>query len=360
MKLALKMSALVILWLVVFAGMSINARAPPLVQHEFSDDFESYPLGTNPPAYDYWDGVSFRWSPAPPPQPDRYQVTLLGGSQVLRYSYPGPSSHFPFASRLYRQEFVECLEGAVAFRYSQASMGWDGLLFSWQDKSNYYVAQTMFDNRLVFRSVDSGTLGSLPLWPDRHILTMDHRITVRRDGANLTATVTRLDTGASRSLTVTNTDYTWGRIGFGFDEDYWGPVAVNADDFLARGTVVAPVITATVDIDPDTLNLRSKGLFVTAYIELPEGHDVADVDIATVVLAGVPAVSDARYGFVTDPGSFLTDHDADGIHERLVRFDRSLTGASAGPGGKTQLTLSGMLTDGTRFEGSDTITVVGG
>jgi hypothetical protein len=39
-----------------------------------------------------------------------------------------------------------------------------------------------------------------------------------------------------------------------------------------------------IDIDPDTLNLKSKIKWVTAYIELPGGYDVADIDVGTVKL----------------------------------------------------------------------------
>ena len=44
------------------------------------------------------------------------------------------------------------------------------------------------------------------------------------------------------------------------------------------------IIEAEVNIDPDTLNVKSKGKWITAYIELPEGYDVNDIDINTVKL----------------------------------------------------------------------------
>ena len=37
-------------------------------------------------------------------------------------------------------------------------------------------------------------------------------------------------------------------------------------------------LEATTDIDPDTLNLKSKAKWVTVYMELPERYDVADID----------------------------------------------------------------------------------
>ena len=63
---------------------------------------------------------------------------------------------------------------------------------------------------------------------------------------------------------------------------------------------VLPIV-ATVDFDPDTLNLGSGGEWVTAYIELPDGYDVAGIDASSVLLNGeVSAVTDPKYGFVKD------------------------------------------------------------
>ena len=41
------------------------------------------------------------------------------------------------------------------------------------------------------------------------------------------------------------------------------------------------MIPATIDFDPDTLNLGSMGKWVTVYIELPIGHDydISDINI---------------------------------------------------------------------------------
>jgi len=125
--------------------------------------------------------------------------------------------------------------------------------------------------------------------------------------------------------------------------------------------VMANSIAADVDIDPDTLNLKSNGKFVTVYIELPEGYSVEDIDLETVYLAGIPAITDSTYGFVKDPD--LMDHDGDGILERMVKFDRAMVitlliqHMSPHPKPVT-MTLTGNLNDGTPFSGSDTIKVL--
>ena len=111
--------------------------------------------------------------------------------------------------------------------------------------------------------------------------------------------------------------------------------------------VYAP-ISATIDIEPNTLNLKSKGKSVTAYIELSEGYDASDIDISTVELNGeIPAELHP-----TEIG----DYDEDGILERMVKFDRTEVMALLSVGEAT-LTITGEVND-TPFEGSDTIRVI--
>lgn len=124
----------------------------------------------------------------------------------------------------------------------------------------------------------------------------------------------------------------------------------------------ANVITADVDIDPDTLNLKSNGEFVTVYIELPEGYNVADIALETVHLEGIQAITNPTYGFVKDPD--LMDHDGDGILERMVKFYRAMVinllieHMSPHVKQKVTLTVTGNLNDDTSFRGSDTIKVL--
>lgn len=120
---------------------------------------------------------------------------------------------------------------------------------------------------------------------------------------------------------------------------------------------VLPKIIASVDIDPDTLNLKSKGKWITAYIEFPFGHDVAEIDLATILLEdSVSAETDPKYGFVK--GLSLMDHDNDGIMERMVKFERDNVKEMISEG-MYSLKVSGLLNDGTPFEGySDVIRVI--
>ncbi|MEW6222692.1 MAG: hypothetical protein AB1476_05240, partial [Candidatus Hadarchaeota archaeon] len=113
-------------------------------------------------------------------------------------------------------------------------------------------------------------------------------------------------------------------------------------------------VPAIVDIDPNTLNLKSKGMWITAYIELPEGHP-EDIDTNSVKLNGAVSVeSSTSYGFVKDQQ--LVDRDADGLPELMVKFDRSAVQKLLQPG-NVKLTIGGNFVDLLPFEGSGTIKV---
>jgi hypothetical protein len=108
-------------------------------------------------------------------------------------------------------------------------------------------------------------------------------------------------------------------------------------------------IKATVDLDPNTLNCRSQGRYVTCYIELPEGYDPTDIDVATVALNdSLPALS-----WPTE----VRDYDVDGIPDRMVKFDRSDVIELLPVGEEVEVTVSGELVEGTPFAGVDSIRV---
>jgi len=114
---------------------------------------------------------------------------------------------------------------------------------------------------------------------------------------------------------------------------------------------VSPILApATVDIQPDTLDLKSKGEWITCYIELGEGYDVGDVDVGTVMLnEQVPAE-------LRPTG--IGDYDGDGVADLMVKFDRSAVQEILEPGDAAEIMVTGELTDGTPFEGGDTIRVI--
>ena len=126
----------------------------------------------------------------------------------------------------------------------------------------------------------------------------------------------------------------------------------------------SPVISATIDIDPNTLNFKSKGQWITAYIQLPEEHNPEDIDATTILLNGtIQPVLDPKYDFVTNSSEYIVDHDGDGILERMVKFNRTEVASwiCSDLGieyDNVTLTITGKLFDGTPFEGIDTIKVL--
>jgi len=115
-------------------------------------------------------------------------------------------------------------------------------------------------------------------------------------------------------------------------------------------TGFVPDIPATIDIDPDTLNLGSKGEWITCYIELPGDHDVSDIDVSTVLLNGIVEAESQP----TEVG----DYDSDGIPDRMVKFDRASVQDILEPGDEVEVIVTGGLAGGTSFGGTDTIRVI--
>lgn len=107
---------------------------------------------------------------------------------------------------------------------------------------------------------------------------------------------------------------------------------------------------ATIDIDPDTLNLNSRGRWITAYIELPEGYNVSDINVSTILL------NDAISAELSPME--IGDYDNDGVPDIMVKFDRAnVEELIHVPTEIVELTLTGTVS-GIPFEGGDTIKVI--
>lgn len=107
------------------------------------------------------------------------------------------------------------------------------------------------------------------------------------------------------------------------------------------------VAVATVDIDPDTLNLNCP--WITAYIELPQGYEVSNVDVSTVMLNGAVQAESRP--------TEVEDYDDDGIADLMVKFDTTEVQEILELGAEVTITVTGEVA-GTPFEGSDTIRVI--
>ncbi|MEW6221865.1 MAG: kelch repeat-containing protein [Candidatus Hadarchaeota archaeon] len=108
------------------------------------------------------------------------------------------------------------------------------------------------------------------------------------------------------------------------------------------------VLQANVDIDPDTLNLKSKGKWITVYIELPEGYNIRDIDVDSILLNDTV--------WAESRPTKIGDRDGDGVTDLMVKFDRAAVQAMLKPG-DVKLAVTGKV-GALKFEGSDTIRVI--
>lgn len=100
-------------------------------------------------------------------------------------------------------------------------------------------------------------------------------------------------------------------------------------------------IEAEINILPGTLNLKSQGKLISCYISLPEGYDVGDINPSSVLLeGGIEAESIQTNGRVA-----------------MARFSRSEVQKILEVG-EVEVTVKGVLADGTMFSGTDVIRVM--
>lgn len=143
---------------------------------------------------------------------------------------------------------------------------------------------------------------------------------------------------------VDDTAYTWRARAY--DGDRHG-AWMDMASFSIHLPVTA--ITATIDFDPNTLNQGSRGKWVVVYIELPEGYDVNDIDVTSILIGDtVPAV----------PWPYAVgDDDKDGIPDLMVKFRRADVISLLPAGDEVQVLVTGSAGTVT-FEGVDVIRVI--
>jgi len=96
----------------------------------------------------------------------------------------------------------------------------------------------------------------------------------------------------------------------------------NTSKVIRRVTSKLSVISASLLINPDTLNIPSSGRWMTAYIEIPSGQNVSakDIDLSSIEIKdkfGVKHLIDSA------APSEVVDSDNDGVSELMVKLDRS-------------------------------------
>lgn len=114
---------------------------------------------------------------------------------------------------------------------------------------------------------------------------------------------------------------------------------------------VEGALSATIDVKPDTLNLASKGHWVTCYVELPNGHDPQDIDVFNVLLNGTLGAEPWPYE--------VGDYDNDGIPDLMVKFDRHQV-AEMLEEREQAIAITGELSTEMPFGGIDFVRVIHG
>lgn len=128
---------------------------------------------------------------------------------------------------------------------------------------------------------------------------------------------------------------------------------VEADNDLTSGEFALQTETV-IDFDPDTLKINdNQRKYVTVYIELPEGFNVADIDVSSLTLNTFDAEISQALPFPTAIG----DHDEDGILDLMVKFGYQDVIKAIEPGEQV-IYLTGRLHDHTPLCGFDLIRVI--
>jgi len=112
-------------------------------------------------------------------------------------------------------------------------------------------------------------------------------------------------------------------------------------------------ISATVNITPKTLNLKSRGNFITASIKLPDGFDVNQIDGNTVQIS---AIDGNAIEAISADKTMVEEIESDSC--LLAKFERRDLINVLSPGDEVNITVEGLLTSGEKFTGVDTIRVI--
>ncbi len=165
-------------------------------------------------------------------------------------------------------------------------------------------------------------------------------------------TLSRLKSAGNSVVYIYAYDVTYDPTGGG-DDNGWIEGKYYSDDtefafsLFSQETYshinIIPVIYAEIEIKPNTLNLSSKGKWLTCHIWLPEDYNVADVNSESV-----------RLQDEVQPDWIWFNEQQ---QVAMARFSRSEIAEILEPG-DVELTVTGFLDDGSYFIGTDTIRVI--
>ena len=136
------------------------------------------------------------------------------------------------------------------------------------------------------------------------------------------------------------TDPFWYSENGGGSWHIFDPSLDSKGDRTCREDFPDEIIVTHLDIDPDTLNLKSKGRWITAYLSA-ENASVHDMDVSTILLQD--ALAPERWDYQDDI--------------LMLKFDRQEFKDTVQVG-EVQVKITGKWEDGSAFEAYDHIRVI--
>lgn len=136
----------------------------------------------------------------------------------------------------------------------------------------------------------------------------------------------------------------------GTQPDYNGepvPPFTRLSSATAVVTGVPDYLPLIVEYGPETINLKSNGNYVTAYIEMPGGHTLYDIDLDTLAITEINgrAITPIKAVAKFIEKYHVGDEDGDGTQDLMVKFSRCALQQVLTPG-ESQITLQGNLGGG--------------
>ncbi len=281
----------------------------------------------------------------PPPE---YTLAINSSPTGVSFMIDNASNTTPWLGTFIEGTSVS-LEMPEIHTVGDAKYYWD----QWSDGNTNRSRTVVMDTNITSTAYYSGpyyelTVTSSPLTG----------ITFTVNGAPQTTPYTKwlLEGSYTLEMPQTHNRHVWSHWLEDGDTNRTKTVVMNTSITLTG--VFKPVAAVTIEIHPETLNLKSKGRWITCHIELPEGYNVSDINRATILLNDTIPVDPF---WVDKPlESVIEDHD--GTSHLMVKFSRTaVTEYIHSKGityGKVTLTITGELYDGTIFDGSDVTRVI--
>jgi pectin methylesterase-like acyl-CoA thioesterase len=197
-----------------------------------------------------------------------------------------------------------------------------------------------------------------PVWPVQRSITAS---SITETGVTLTWSMAaddvgvigyRILNGSDVIATVAESVYSYDLTGLSSGTGY--TFTVQAGDAAGNWSVNGPavtvktLITADVDVDPDIINVKSNGKWITVYIELLPGYDASKIDLSTVKML----VNNVEIQPDMSPSN-IGDYDMDSIPDLMLKFDRSkiIEALSQNTSDEIIVTVKGKLQTGDVFTG---------